>query len=150
MKKTQLSSTVFMWITLGLGIVGILMMFVPCLNINATPRTAASIFFSEGTRNGVWPTFIGYMFILIGALLTGFVALPMFQPSRQKEMILLFTATGLIVIGTVLVMLIGVFYDLFNNNNPLNIYTVLAGPYITLGFSVFATASNVMAIKLDW
>lgn len=150
MKKTQLSSVVFMWITFALGIVGILMMFVPCLYINAVPTAASSIFFPVGTRGGAWPSFIGYLLIGLGSLLTAFVALPFFQPSRGLEMKLLFTATGLIFVGAILVMLLKVFYAAANSWSTYPLYTLLAGPYITMGLSVFAIASNIYAIKLDW
>lgn len=146
MKKTQLSSTVFMWITFGLGIVGILMMFVPCVYIDAKPTSATNIFFSVGNEVGAWPSFIGYMLLVAGTLATGFVALPMFQPSRKLEMILLVSATASIIVGTILVMLMGVFYSSFNGKFA----ALLAGPYITLGLSVCSIAANVYAIRLDW
>ena len=146
MKK--LSSVFYMWVGLGFGILAVLMMFVPTVYAART-LSAAQMFWGYGQYGGAWPAFMGYMFILIGALMTGVMALPFIQPSVKTEKIVLISSLVLTLAGMILVGLIYVEYSA--NNGPYRYFDYfLAGYYLTLIFAAILAACDVMALVLDW
>ncbi len=152
-QKETLNSVVFMWISFAFAILAILMMFVPCLSINAVPHSAQEIFFQGpiGDEAGIWPSFIGYMLIAVGALFTGITGLPFFQPNKGKEMLFILGSAACFVAGIILVMLMKVEYCSLNDKMAtINSYHLLAGPYLTLAFAAISTICNVFVAKLDW
>ena len=149
MKK--LSSVFYMWIGLGLGVLSVLMMFVPfaCFD-GGTIIAARHMFWSVGTEVGAWPGFVGYMLILVGALMTGFMALPFIQPTIKMEKIVLISSAALVLIGTVLACLVTVEYSAMGGSfyGVFNYFHV--GFYLTIIFSLGNIAMDVIALVLDW
>ena len=149
MKK--LSSVFYMWLGLGLGIIAVLMMFIPfaCYD-GGTVVAARHLFWGEGTEGGAWPAFVGYMFILVGALAMGVMALPMIQPTIKTEKIVLITSGALILVGLILASLITVEYPLLGGTFYGHLDYLHIGFYLTLVFSLGAIAMDVIALVLDW
>ena len=147
MKK--LSSVFYMWVGLGFGLLAVLMMFVPVANVNGSIVASKDLFFGSGVYGGAWPSFVGYMFILVGALMMGVMALPFIQPSSSTEKIVLISAGGLILVGAVLVGLIHVLHTAMNGfYQYLDNYC--AGYFLALSFAAIALAADAMALALDW
>ena len=152
MKNNKLDSVVFMWIGFALAILAVLMMFVPVYKIEGQIYNAVNGFFGSYTEVGSWPTFVGYMLILVGGLLTAYVALPFFEPSYSGEKLLLIIASVLEAVGIALVMCAVVWYCLLNGQPELithSGYYPLAGAYITGSLSLLAIACNAYALHLD-
>ena len=150
MKK--LSSVWFMWFAFGFGVISVLLMFTPHLHASAGRYSGAQVFFNTVTMyKGAWPSFVGYMLILVGALALGILALPFVQPSVQQEKIVLISSISALVIGSLLVMLISVWFSIVNNNNSydVNVYP-LAGTFVAGGFALLAATSGAIALKKDW
>ena len=147
MKK--LSSVFYMWIGLALGILAVLMMFVPIASYSGTTLAATHMFWGEGQSGGAWPAFVGYMFILVGAIMTGVMALPIIQPTVKAEKIVLITSGALILVGVILVSLITVEYSANNGYYDYFDY-FLPGYYLTLVFGLGAAGMDVVALVLDW
>ena len=149
MKK--LSSVFYMWFGLGLGVLAVLMMFVPFASYDSgTTIAARHLFWGVGQSGGAWPAFVGYMLILLGALMTGLLALPFIQPTIKAEKIVLISSIALILVGVILVGLITVEYSLLGGTFYSNLDYFLAGFYLTIFFSLGAIAMNVIALVLDW
>lgn len=149
MKK--LSSVFYMWVGLGLGLLAVLMMLIPFARYDGNTIIAARhMFFSVGQSGGAWPAFVGYMFILVGALMTGVMALPFIQPSIKAEKIVLISSAALIFVGAILVGLITVEYPLLGGTFYSHLDYFLPGFYLTLVFSIGAIAMDVVALVLDW
>lgn len=152
--KDKLDSVVYMWISFGLIVVAVLMMFVPLYTAEGVVFSATHNggFFGNALHEGAWPSFIGYMLILVGGLITGVLALPFVEPSYEGEKLVLVVASILEFIGAALVMTCVVWYCLLNGQPELithSGYYIQAGSYITMSFSVLAIACNVRAIILD-
>ena len=151
MKK--LSSVFYMWVGLGFGLLAVLMMFVPFVKMSGDILAAKELFFGDraygGNSGGAWPSFVGFMFILVGALMMGVMALPMIQPSAQTEKIVLISAGALLLVGGVLVGLIHVLYEANGGFAPY-LDNYCAGYFLALSFTAVAIAMDVMALVLDW
>ena len=149
MKK--LSSVFYMWVGLGLGVLAVLMMLVPFARYDGVSTIAARhMFWSVGESGGAWPAFMGYMFILAGALMTGVMALPFIQPSIKAEKIVLISSAALIFVGAILVGLISVEYPLLGGTFYTHLDYFHVGFYLTMVFSAGAIAMDVVALVLDW
>ena len=139
-----------MWVGLGFGLLAVFMMFVPVASLaGGYIVSAKELFWSDGLSGGAWPSFVGYMLILVGALMMGVMALPMVQPSTQTEKIVLISAGALIIIGGALVCLIYVFYSA-NNGFYSYLDSYKAGYFLTLSFAAVAIAADAIALALDW
>ena len=147
MKK--LSSVFYMWVGLGFGLLAVLMMFVPVAQLAGSIVSSKEMFFGNEVYGGAWPSFVGYMFILVGALMMGVMALPMIQPSSQTEKIVLISAGALLLVGGVLVGLIHVLYEANNGFAPY-LDNYCAGYFLALSFTAVAIAMDVIALVLDW
>ena len=147
MKK--LSSVFYMWVGLGFGLLAVLMMFVPFVKMSGDILAAKSLFFGNEVYGGAWPSFVGFMFILVGALMMGIMALPMIQPSAQTEKIVLISAGALLLVGGVLVGLIQVLYEANGGYQPY-LDNYCAGFFLALSFTAVAIAMDVIALILDW
>jgi hypothetical protein len=156
MKK--LSSVFYMWFGFGSAIVSVLAMFLPFLIVNNDIRQATYFFFDGplGLSLGAWPSFVGFMLILVAGLALGVMALPFLVPSAKLEKIVLISAVALLVVGIVLVSLTGVLYEYLNTaviGNPTDVFIFeynQAGYYISLIGAALASASGVVALVLDW
>ena len=148
MKK--LSSVFYMWVGLGLGVLAVLMMFIPFASYDGGFTLSASgMFWGMGSYGGAWPSFVGYMLILVGALSMGVMALPFIQPTIKAEKIVLISSAAAILVGVILVGLTSVWYSAFNGAYDHLDY-FLPGFYLTLFFSLGAIAMDAMALWLDW
>ena len=147
MKK--LSSVFYMWVGLASGLIAVLMMFVPVACYSGTTLSASQMFWGNGYNGGAWPAFVGYMLILVGAIMMGVIALPFMEPSIRAEKIVLISAGALILIGTILVGLITVEYAA-NNGIYQYLDYLAAGFYLSLFFSLVSLACDVVALVLDW
>lgn len=147
MKK--LSSVFYMWVGLGFGLLAVLMMFVPFVKMSGDILAAKSLFFGNEVYGGAWPSFVGFMFILVGALMMGIMALPMIQPSSQTEKIVLISAGVLLLVGGILVGLIHVLYEANGGFAPY-LDNYCAGYFLALSFTLVAIVMDVIALVLDW
>ena len=149
MKK--LSSVFYMWIGLGLGLLAVLMMFIPFACYDEGYIIAARhLFWGEGESGGAWPAFVGQMLILVGALMMGVMALPFIQPTIKAEKIVLISSAAAIFVGLVLVCLIPVEYSLLGGAFYSHLDYFHVGFYLTIVFSLGAIAMDVIALVLDW
>ena len=149
MKK--LSSVFYMWIGLGLGVLAVLMMFVPFASYDGgTTIAARHLFWSVGLEGGAWPAFVGYMLILAGAIAMGVVALPFNQLSTTAEKIILISSGAAIFVGATLACLVTVEYPALGGSYYGNFDYFLPGFYLTLFLSLGAIAMDVIALILDW
>ena len=154
MKKSRLDSVACMWISFGLIVVAVLMMFVPLYTIEGQVLSATvnGGFFGNYSHDGAWPAFLGYMLILGGGLMTAVLAMPFVQPSYFVEKLILIFASALEFIGVALVVTVVVWYCLINGQPELithSGYALHAGGYITAVFTVLAIFYNVKAIVID-
>jgi len=153
--KDKLDSVVFMWISFGLVILAVLMMFVPLFVAQGQTYNVVSGCFNSasGAYKGAWPTFVGFMLILVGGLMTGVLALPSIQPSYTGEKLVLVLASVLEVLGATLIMTSLLWWCLLNYDNLDYVthsgYYLQAGSYIAMIFSVLAVSCNVRALLLD-
>lgn len=149
MKK--LSSVFYMIIGLVLGLLAVLMELVPFASYDSgTVVAARHLFWGIGTEGGAWPAFVGYMLILLGSLMMGFMALPFIQPSIKTEKIVLISAAALILVGLILACLITVEYPSLGGTYYGIFDYFLAGFYLTIVFSLGAIAMDIIALRLDW
>lgn len=154
MKKQQISSVAIMWISFALTIISVLVMFVPLMQCQGTVYAAAcnNAFFGNSIIKGAWPSFIGYMLVLVSSIMVMILALPFFQPSFQAEKCILITATVLDVVGSALIWMIVLFWCAFNGNLSTMMsgqYFPLAGTYIAGILSLVGAGLNIYALKLD-
>jgi len=147
MKK--LSSIWFMWIAFGIGIISMLMMFVPAIHTIGQTQNATGLFFNSasGTIKGAWSGFVGYMLIVVASLGSAVIALPFIQPSIKQERIALISILAAFVVGAVLVFTMVPVYASLNN---LANWEMWAGPYLGGFFALFGAASTFVALKKDW
>ena len=147
----NLSSVFYMWVGLGLGVLAVLMMFVPFASYDAgTIIAARHMFWSLGESGGAWPAFVGYMLILVGALMMGVMAMPFIQPTIKAEKIVLISSAAAILLGAILVGLAPVEYQLLGGTFYNNFDYFHVGFYLTMVFSLGAIAMDVVALVLDW
>ena len=147
----NLSSVFYMWLGLGLGVLSVLMMFVPfAVYDGGTIIAARHMFWGLGESGGAWPAFAGYMLILVGALMMGVMALPFIQPTIKAEKIVLISSAAAILIGLILVGLISVEYPLLGGTFYSHLDYFHAGFYLTMVFGLGAIAMDVIALVLDW
>ena len=147
----NLSSVFYMWVGLGLGILSVFMMFVPfAVYDGGTVIAARHMFWGLGESGGAWPAFVGYMLILVGALMMGVMALPFIQPTIKGEKIVLISSAAAILVGAILVGLITVEYPLLGGTFYNNFDYFHVGFYLTMVFSLGAIAMDVVALVLDW
>ncbi|MFA7032082.1 MAG: hypothetical protein WC201_00750 [Bacilli bacterium] len=155
MKK--LSSIFYMWFGFGAAIASVLAMFLPFIRVDNADKPATFFFFNGvgGLTYGAWPSFVGFMLILVAGLALGIMALPIVQPSAKMEKIVLISAFVSLVVGFFLVAFMGVMYTWLNTSviahptSPIITY-YLAGFYITLICAGLAAVANFIALKLDW
>ncbi len=156
-KKRRVTSVTIMIICIVLLFLAALCMFFP--NI-ITPRggtpSAADIFWPGSKKaydvnyNGIWPVFIGYMFIFLCGVGTLIIALPVIQITYKLEKILLITFTALEVVGAILVALINVFYCGLNDYMAQLMDTEFYwGAYLAVIFTLVAAGLNIFALYLD-
>ena len=151
--KDNVSSKVFMWIGFGLAVLAVLMMFVPGLEhfqVLATKDRFWNVTgATHGFENGIWPVFVGYMLVLVGALILLVLALPFVNPQGKTELIALLVAAICLLAGAVLIYLTRIFYVTLNPKIDGMVVTQLAGPYLGGSFAVLAFACDGVAFYLD-
>lgn len=151
--KKEISSVSLMWISVLFGVLATLMMFVPSLSmINGKIYNSSQIFFNslDGFTKGVWPTFIGYMLILVSVIEVIIIAIPSVEISIKAEKIILISATVLSLLGSIIIMLTQLWFALTNDMiDSFNKLTTLPGPYLTLLFSLISGGLNIFALKKD-
>ncbi|MGM9874132.1 MAG: hypothetical protein ACI31G_04405 [Bacilli bacterium] len=151
--KKSISSVGLMWIGLLFSALAILMMFIPSLSMmNGKIYNASQIFFNsaDGFINGSWPTFVGYMLIVVALIEVFIIALPPVEISIKVEKIVLISAVCLTIVGAVIVMLTQLWFSLTNGMiDSFSKLTTLPGPYLTLAFSIVASVLNVLALRKD-
>lgn len=150
MKK--LSSTFYMWFGFGVAMAAVLAMFLPCLK-TIDVEQACSLFWNKPYQyNGAWPSFVGYMLILLGGIAMGVIAFPTLEISAETEKIVLISAGVAILLGTILALLEGPFLAMMNPNSGTRFVNIVyyPGMYITGVLGVGAVAFDVVAVKLDW
>lgn len=151
--KRQVSSVLFMGLSVAAGIIAVLMMFLPAMKMmNGTIYSGASLFWdsSVGDRQGIWITFVAYMLVLASAIATLVVSLPFISLSYRLEKLILGLSIALSLVGAILIGLTQVFYCLQNNcMDRFANYTTLAGPYVAIAFILIQSAMNIVAIELD-
>mgnify|MGYP003292534946 CR=1 FL=1 len=156
--KEKLSSVFYMWVAFACGVLAVLFMFAPVMtNEYTTYVNATQLFWNDSidytpSVYGAWPSFVGYMLILVGAIASGVVALPIIQPSAKVEKIVLISSIACMVVGLVAVGLLQVIYSGFNSGVMFGIdrLTYLWGWYVTMSLGVIAVAMDCVALKLDW
>ena len=147
----KLSSVFYMWIGLACGIIATLMMFVPFANYDGGTIVAAShLFWGMGQSGGAWLSFVGYMFILVGSIAMGVMALPVIQPSIKAEKIVLISCGIVILVGTILVGLTTVEYAALGGTLYDHLEYFMPGFYLSLFFAIAAITMDVIALVLDW
>ena len=147
----NLSSVFYMWVGLGLGVLSVLMMFIPFASFDGgTIIAARHMFWGIGQSGGAWPAFVGYMLILVGALMMGVMALPFIQPTIKAEKIVLISSAIAILVGMILVGLITVEYSLLGGTFYSHLDYFHVGFYLTMVFGLGAIAMDVIALVLDW
>ena len=147
----RLSSVFYMYFGAGASVFAVLCMFLPCVSVDGTIKQAAACFWNSGAGNiqGAWMTFIGFMFVLVSALMLFILALPFVQPTAKQEKVILISSLCLLFIGGLLVTLLPVFYQILN---PVKVSGIIPYPglYIFLFLDLVSIACSVMALKLDW
>ena len=148
MKK--LNSVWFMAFSVIAGLLALLMMFFPLFEDGAHVYNATNGFFDNGNGfvKGAWPTFLGFMLILLTTVSTFVISLPVMKISITTEKIVLIGGAILNLVGLVLIMLITVFWCSFNNL-PLSVGTLSFGSYLASFFALLAGAFNVIAYSYD-
>ena len=145
--KDRLDSVAYMWISFGLIFLATLMMFVPTFKAEGQTYNIVSSF------QYCWPSFIGYMLILVGGLMTAVLALPTVQPSYGGEKLILILASVLEFIGAALVMTCVLWFAVLRYGKPEYIThagsLIHAGSYITPSLSALAICCNCRALWLD-
>ena len=153
-KESRFDSVVYMWIAFGITIAATLMMFVPQYMIEGQIMSATvnGGFFGNSLHEGAWPSFIGYMAILLGGIITGVLALPFVRVSYKMECFILLCASALELIGIALISMAVVWYCFINGQPKLIThagYVLQAGAYIADVLALLAIICNVRAILLD-
>jgi len=151
MKK--LSSAFFMWFGFGLAIAAVLAMFLPCIEVTNVEMACARFWDVTGSmqNKGAWPSFIGYMLILVGGLTMGVIAFPSLEIEAKTEKIVLISAGAAILVGTILALLEGPFLMAMNpKDSKFKDIIYHTGMYITGVFGVAAVVMDAIALKLDW
>ena len=151
----KLNSVWFMGFSVVLGLLATLMMVVPLFKAGGTVYNCNNAFFDSGSGllgyKGAWPSFIGFMLIVVTTIAVFIISLPVVNISFKTEKIVLIGGSVLEVIGLILIMLITVFWNGFNGwnydmGNGINLYV---GSYLAAGFSLLAVCCNVIAYRYD-
>ncbi|MCQ2814945.1 MAG: hypothetical protein MJ227_01455 [Bacilli bacterium] len=169
MKKIKdLPSTVFMIIGFVLAALSVLMMFAPALKIGGNNLNAVQLFWNEplegvrnrmlddinnlNVQNGAILSFVGYMLIVLGAVIMGVMALPFVQPSARGEKIVLGLAGLSLLAGMIMVFTIGnQFYSVNPDLARFGISVTLEGGTVVAGiFAILAFGCDAFAMYLDW
>ena len=151
---SKLNSVVFMGIGSFLAIIAVLLMFAPGIQGLSEIVSSADVFFGQvGSvcfENGAWPVFVGYMLILLGALIMGIIALPIVKISSKLEKAFLFTAIASLFVGAILVMcIVPIVTGLAPANNP-SWYANKPAPFVAGAFALLAAICGGIAVKYDW
>lgn len=151
--KDKLNSVVFMWISVTLGTIALLMMFVPALKTLGPVYSSVDIFWGNKTQvsESVYPVFIGYMFILLASLMTMIIALPFVKVSLKFETIVLISACVLFVAGAFIVFFLKPITMHMNGviDSMKQYYVQYPGPYLAGSFSLLAACGTIVALKYD-
>lgn len=146
----RLSSIFYMWMSFAIGLIAVLMMFVPmAVYDGGFVVSARSLFFGDGYNGGAWLAFLGYMLILLASIGVAILALPVITPSAKVEKIVLISASALVLLGAIFVALIQVNYKA-NGGVYQNFEHFHVGYYLTLLFSLGCIGLNTYAMILDW
>ncbi|MCD8195105.1 MAG: hypothetical protein LUD22_02245 [Coprobacillus sp.] len=155
-KKSRVTSVTIMIISIVLLMIASLAMFFPNIKTAAGASPSAADIFWPNSKNqpvgfiGIWPVFIGYMFIFLCGVGTLVLALPVIHLSYKLEKTLLITFTALEVVGAILVALINVFYCSINGfMAQLMDTTFYWGAYLAVFCTLIAAGLNIYAIYLD-
>ena len=134
-----------------LFILAVFMMFVPFANYDGGTIVAARhLFWGMGQSGGAWLSFVGYMFILVGSIMMGVMALPVIQPSIKTEKIVLISSGAIILVGALLVGLTTVEYSALGGTLYDHLEYFMPGFYLSLFFALVAAGMDVIALVLDW
>ena len=150
----RLSSVRFMAFSVVLGLLSLLMMFVPLFKAGGTVYNATTGFFDSGSgiagTNGAWPAFVGFMLILVSTAAVFIISLPI-KISFGVEKLVLIGGSILDLIGLVLIMLITVEWCGINNwiMSPSNGAWLYPGSYLASFFALLAVCCNVQAYRLE-
>lgn len=147
----KLNSVWFMAFSVVLGLLSLLMMFVPLFNARGTVYNATTGFFNSGFTAGAWPAFVGFMLILVTTIAVFVISLPNVQISFKTEKLVLLGGAFLNVIGLVLIMLITVEFNGFNEwryafGKDIQLYP---GAYLASFFALLAAGCNIVALNYD-
>ena len=153
--QEKLNSVIFMWIGVFIAIVAVLLMFAPGLVVSARTYSSAVLFWNRpgaAFPNGAWPVFVGYMLILVGALIMGIIALPIVTIQVKAEKICLISAISAIAIGAILIMCIRPILVGCNPNSAAlaNLIDCKPAPYIAGVFALLAAGCGGAALAYDW
>ena len=152
-----LSSVWYMGFAFLFGLIAMLMMFAPAFYntcVGFRPYAATEVFFDAagGLVKGAWPAFLGYMLVTLGFVATGIIALPIIRPSAKLEKVILIGSVICEFAGLILVSLILVEYNGFNNvASEIAAKSYLKGGTISfIVFDILTMCSTAMAALLDW
>lgn len=151
--KKEINSVGLMWIGILCSALAILMMFVPSISlINGKIYNSSQIFFDSVGKdiNGAWPTFVGYMMIVVSLIPVVVIAVPSVNISINVEKIILIGASVVMVVGSVIIMLNQLWFSLINDMiDSFTKLNTLPGPYLTLLFSLLSSGLYIFALKKD-
>lgn len=151
--KEKFNSVVFMWISVVLGAVALLMMFVPALKTLGPVYSSVDIFWGNKTQvsESVYPVFIGYMFILLASLMTLVIALPFIKVSLKIEAATLISSCVLFAAGAFIIFFLKPITMHMNGivDSMRQFYVQYPGPYLAGSFALLAACSTVIALKYD-
>ena len=159
--QTQVSSVVFMWFSVVLSLIALLMMFVPQIHYFGRDYAATynNLFFNGKISSGsiysigAWPSFVGYILIAIAVVVIFVLALPTFQPSFETEKIMLFGGIGLNTLGSLLVWFTLIWYAIAQGETNFlgnwDYCYMQPGVYIAGSLSLLSALSCFKAYRID-
>jgi len=153
----KLSGVVFMWIAVGFGTIAVLFMFLPALlktlDLGGIYGVVDStkLFFQPYDEGAGWPIFVGYMLLVVGVLLTIFIALPFFDHSYEKEKKVLLIAIICFVVGALIIFFTKPIYLGMKGKAAEQFYLnpSYAGPYLAGAFGIVAAGLDIFALNID-
>lgn len=153
MKKLSkiFTSEICMWIASFFAILALIMMFVPAID-GRYVNSLADIFFNRPGADisiGIWPSFLGYMLILLALVILIIMALPFVKPTLKIEKIILIFTIIILIIGAILVILSYNLVFWMNTNLIKQLYAPLAGGYLSGIFALIASGFTIYGLKLD-
>ncbi len=145
--------------SVGLMIIGVvclmiasLMMFFPGIKTTELGGnySAASIFFRApfAEHPGIWPVFIGYMFIFLSGIATLVMALPVVRYSWKFEKNVFIGLSIAELVGGILVACICLFYSALCRGTLGNL-GMLWGSYLAIFFTAGALVCNYFILQKD-